>query len=87
MKVSEEQVRHIFKEYPFCEGDNTKFSQCFYEEVCIRRGIPITWENIKAIQNGDYPVETVMRKRRQYVAPTDEQLAKEDEMTKEYSLK
>ena len=85
MKITEAQVKHIFTTYPFCYGDNTKFQQCFYEETCIIRGIPINWENIKAIQNGDYPVESVTRKRREFVKSTEKQRDKEVEFHEEYS--
>ena len=85
LKITENHVKHIISKYPIAEGNNTRFQQCFYEETCIVRGLPITWENIKAIHNGDYPVETVMRKRREFVPSSDEQRDKAKEIHAEYS--
>ena len=83
-KITEEMIECVLAEYPFCYGSNTKFQQCFYEYTCISRYIPISWENIKAIQN-EYPIETVMRKRREYVASTPEQMEEGYQTHKEYS--
>jgi len=58
-------------------GDNTKFLIDFYETACESKGTEPTWDNIKAMMY-IYKPESVVRKRREYIASTIKQREEEE---------
>lgn len=84
-KITENHVKFIAEKYPHSVGNNTEFVLCFVEYTLESRNLPKTWENMRAIMK-EYPLESITRKRRQYVPSTKGQRAKEEDYRQEYSL-
>lgn len=85
MKITEDKIKFVMGKDIEAIGNNTVFIITWLETVCESRGIPKTWENIKALMKSDYPPESLVRARRKFVSGTKKQKEVENAYYNHYS--
>jgi len=85
IKQDARRYLYVWYKHKQARGNNTRYQQKFYETACRKMNKEVNWKNIKMIQDAKYKPATVLRKRRKYIKPTNEQLQKQEEKRKQYS--
>jgi len=82
MPFTDEQAKYIFSQYPDSAANNTEFCLRVWETACQQHNIDFPDEVKWAIRQ--YKPEAIVRKRRELVDSTEEQLKEEVKYREHY---